>query len=408
MRAAEVGLVTDDRYPGYVRALQQLSGKRFGSDWPAWVRWYASTDLRPPPGFIGWKGRLLAGIDGAFAGFLRDGAPVRVRVEEVQWGGVVVDGIPALDNPRMVVPAKAGYLVADEPVFGISQNGDSRAYPLRILDWHELANDVVGGVPVSLAYCTLCGAGIAYDGRASNGATYTFGSSGFLFRSNKLMYDRTTKTLWNQLTGKPVIGELARTDAELRVLPLVLTTWASWRRQHPDTVVLDIETGFDRPYELGAAYGDYFASPGTMFPVWQRRRGDLPEKARVFGLRVNGVPKAYSLTALTEERVVNDRIGKTPVVVVATRGRVRVTGQSRRAGRVTYDAGGEVRAYARGGQRFRPTSRPDIVLDAGGRPWRVAEDGLIGPAGQRARRLGGHLAYWFGWYSFFPNSRLYR
>ncbi len=190
LRALQIGLIQGGDSAGTIEALESLSGQSFGNDWPAWVAWYGATEIAPPPGFTGWKGQLLGRIDPGFADFLQDDFPAQIRVEEIQWGGVRVDGIPALDNPAMLPAAEATYLEADEPVFGLAWNGDARAYPLRIMDWHEMANDVVGGVPVSLAYCTLCGAGIAFDGRASNGETYTFGSSGFLFRSNKLMYDR--------------------------------------------------------------------------------------------------------------------------------------------------------------------------------------------------------------------------
>src|SRR5699024_1806565 len=102
--------------------------------------------------------------DPAFGSFLRDGVASRIRVEQIHWGGVTVDGIPALDEPTMVDPESASYLTSSEPVIGLSVEGDERAYPLRILDWHEMANDVVGGVPVSIAYCTLCGSAVAYDG----------------------------------------------------------------------------------------------------------------------------------------------------------------------------------------------------------------------------------------------------
>lgn len=406
MRAHEIGLVRGVDSKVYMDTLEKLSGKTFGNDWPAWVEWYGSTSLTPPPGFTGWKGHLLARIDPGFGTFLRDDAPSNIRVEEIQWGGVRVDGIPALDNPRMIPSAKATYLKPGEPVFGISMNGDSRAYPLRIMDWHEMANDVVGGVPVSLAYCTLCGAAIAYDGRGSNGVTYTFGSSGFLFRSNKLMYDRQTRTLWNQLTSKPVLGDLVETSVQLRLLPVVLTTWQEWQHQHPDTMVLDLNTGYDRPYVPGAAYGHYFSSKNTMFPVWQRN-SILPTKARIYALRLDGVPKAYPVEALAERKVVNDIIGQTPVVLVATRGTVTVEGLNLRVGHVTYDAGGEVRAYHRGPESFRPGATPQTVLDTDGRVWRVTEEGLIGPNSKMARRINGHLAYWFGWYSFFPHTLVY-
>ena len=410
LRAAQIGLVSGPAVAPNLLALEALSGQSFGNDWPAWIDWYGASDLAPPPGFTGWKGELLSGIDPGFGEFLRDDLPSRIRVEEIQWGGVLVDGIPALDNPAMVEADKADYLDPGDPVFGISVNGDSRAYPLRILDWHEMANDVVGGVPVSLAYCTLCGAGIAYDGRAPNGETYTFGSSGFLFRSNKLMYDRQTRTLWNQLTGEPVLGELAVEEGgeilRLGLLPVVLTTWEEWQNQHPDTLALDLDTGFSRPYVPGAAYGDYFASDATMFPVWQR--SDLLDtKARIYALQVGGVPKAYPLDLLAEERVVNDILAGTPVVLLAARGLVDVQGENRRVGSVTYEAGGEVRAYQRGGHTFSPGPGPDEVIDERGRLWHVTEEALTGPGGETVPRLNGHLAYWFGWFSFFPNTLVY-
>lgn len=406
LRARQIGIYTSLDFTAIVDALQRLSGQQFGGNWAAWVEWYGGTELSPPPGFTGWKGLLLSFIDPRFADFLYADAPSAIRVEEIVWGGVTVDGIPALDQAAMVPAGQAEYLEPEEPVFGISINGDHRAYPLRILDWHEMANDVVGGVPVSLAYCTLCGAGIAFDGRAADGQTYDFGSSGFLYRSNKLMYDRQTRTLWNQLTGEPVLGELVGQGIQLELLPVVLTSWSDWRAQHPDTQVLGLETGFERYYLPGAAYGHYFSSETTMFPVWQRA-DDLDTKDRIYALRVDGTPKAYPLELLVERQVVNDRIGDTELVLVATRGTVTVEGSSLQVGEVTYDSGGEVRAFERSGQEFSTGPAPDVLLDSAGREWRVTEQALIGPEGERAPRLNGHLAYWFGWFAFFPNTQLY-
>jgi hypothetical protein len=402
MRADQIGLLPGAGNEVFIPALESLSGQSFGNDWPAWVEWYGATSLTPPPGFTGWKGKLLGGIDPGFEDFLQDDFPSAIRVEEIQWGGVQVDGIPALDNPAMLPADKVSYLEDGEPVFGLSMNGENRAYPLRILDWHEMANDVVGGVPVSLAYCTLCGAGIAFDGRASNGDTYTFGSSGFLFRSNKLMYDRQTRTLWNQLTGEPVLGPLVGTGVGLEVLPVVVTSWGDWLAQHPDTRVLDINTGYQRPYKPGAAYGSYFADPDTMFPVWQRSKL-LETKDRIYALQVDGIPKAYPVDLLVAEQVVNDTIGETALVLIAARGEITVqSGQTTR-----YNAGGEVRAYNRMGESFSPGPDADTLLDSSGGVWKVTEEALVGPRGELAARVSGHLAYWFGWYSFFPNTLLY-
>ena len=299
MRARQIGLVRNLGLDEYIPAIETLSGQFFGSGWYEWVEWYGGTDLVPPPGFTSWKGRVLSRIDVRFAEFLQDSYASTIRVEEIAWGGVVVDGIPALTNPDMLPANEADYMQPWDAVFGIAINGDARAYPLRILDWHEMANDVVGGVPVSLAYCTLCGAAVAYDGRASDGNTYTFGSSGFLFRSNKLMFDRQTRTLWNQLTGKPVLGELVETDVTLDLLPVVLTTWDAWQEQHPETVVVDIATGYDRVYTPGAAYGDYFSAEHTMFPVWQRD-DDRATKDWVYTLNIDDTPKAYPVDQLTD------------------------------------------------------------------------------------------------------------
>lgn len=406
LRAAQIGVPLGIDYSTIVRTLEKLSGQPLGDNWPAWVEWYGTTNIEPPPGFTGWKGRLLSFIDPRFADFLYDGSPSRIRVEEIVWGGVRVDAIPALDNPKMITAAEADYLLAEEPVFGVALNGDARAYPLRILDWHEMANDVVGRVPVSLAYCTLCGAAIAYNGRAADGPAYTFGSSGFLFRSNKLMYDRQTRTLWNQLTGEPVVGRLAASGIRLALVPVVLTSWEDWRDQHPDTLVLSPETGYERFYLPGAAYGDYFASGDTMFPVWQRSE-QLADKERIYALRVDGTPKAYPLALLVEEGVVNDTVGETNVVLVAARGRVTVNGESIRSGSVTYDAGGEVRAFLRGAETFTAGASADELLDARGGIWRVTEEALLSEDGEVAMRLSGHLAYWFGWFAFFPHTLVY-
>jgi hypothetical protein len=407
IRARQLGIVSGS-HRGIIEALESLSGEEFGQDWPGWVEWYGKTDLVPPPGFTSWKGTILGRIDPGFADFLQDGFPSRIRVEEILWGGVAIDGIPPLEHAPMIPGSEAEYLFDNEPVFGVVVNDDARAYPLRIVDNHEMANDTIDGVPMSLAYCTLCGAAIAYDGRATNGETYDFGTSGFLYRSNKLMYDRTTRTLWNQLTGEPVLGELADTDVSLDLLPVVLTSWGDWIEQHPDTQVLDRETGVYPAdfYESGVLYGNYFAANETMFPVWQRSEL-LENKDFVYALNIEGIPKAYDVRTLTEEKVVNDSIGDVPVVLIAPRDLVTVNGVHRTVGSVTYTNGGEVRAYNRGDNVFAAGSESDILLDANGGEWQVTEKGLMGPYGEVAPRINGHLAYWFGWYAFFPNTLLY-
>lgn len=154
------GLIDALRYRGGLRqkigeTLNTLTGQELAPDWHTWVEWAGQhPEIESFAAYPAWKANLLAQIDPNFRRFVN--AEMKIapgsRVEEIVWGGVRVDGIPALDNPRMVDPAEAVYLVPEERVFGVSINGDSRAYPARFLDWHEMFNDIVGGEPVSLAY----------------------------------------------------------------------------------------------------------------------------------------------------------------------------------------------------------------------------------------------------------------
>ncbi|MBM3222864.1 MAG: DUF3179 domain-containing protein [Candidatus Tectomicrobia bacterium] len=132
--------------------LHTLTGQTFGSNWEQWMEWLGAQSLPPPPGFAEWKGELFGLLDERFHDFLYDTMPTRIKLEEIVWGGVFKDGIPALVNPPFLPAAEATYLTDDELVFGLVVHGDVRAYPHRILDWHEMANDVVGEVPIALTY----------------------------------------------------------------------------------------------------------------------------------------------------------------------------------------------------------------------------------------------------------------
>lgn len=400
-------IVFDTERDAHLETLETLSGQNYGRDWVAWREWYATTSYAPPPGFIAWKGILMGRIDPGFRDFLYTGAPATIRVEEIVWGGVGVDGIPPLEQPRMLAAAEANRLVDGEPVFGLFVNGEARAYPLRVMDQHEMANDVIGGEPVSLAYCTLCGAGIAYRTTQPDGTSFDFGTSGLLYRSNKLMYDRQTKTLWNHLTGEPVVGALAGTGVRLDILPIVLTTWAEWRYEHPTTLVLDLDTGFGRQYTPGEPYGDYFSSSGTWFPT----PGDddrLADKTQVFAIEINGAPKAYPLDILLDAGAINDTLGGVELVIVGSGNAIDISGTGPEGVSFSYQAGGAARAYQRDGQSFRPGGDEGTLLDAHGNVWRVTEEALIGPSSERLERLPGHLAFWFGWSNFFPDTDVFQ
>jgi hypothetical protein len=369
------------------RTLAALTGEAPGKSWSEWILWQqAHPEIAPFAGFDAFKADVMAVIDPDFRLFLKPGVAHAIRLEEIVWGGVKKDGIPALTNPKHIAAADATYLEDDELVFGVVIEGDARAWPLRILDWHEMVNDVVGGVPVTLAYCTLCGSGILYDARVpGHDEPFVFGSSGFIYRSNKLMYDQATHSLWHQFTGRPVVGPLAGSGIELEVLPITTTTWREWQMQHPDTNVLSLDTGHERNYTPGQPYGDYYASDELMYPMLVPD-ARLAPKDYVFALRT-GREQAWSLADFAGGRVINATVGDLPVVLVgdaATR---------------------TVRAYEAGGHEFAAGS-DTATLVADGQSWRIEEDALIGPDGTRLPRLPGHIAYWFAWQGFVEGAPL--
>jgi hypothetical protein len=246
----------------------------------------------------------------------------------------------------------------------------------------------VGGVPVSLAYCTLCGSAILFDGRHGD-TVYRFGTSGLLYRSNKLMYDRNSRSLWEQFTGEPAWGPLVGTGVKLDVLPVVHTSWEKWLAAHPDTKVLDINTGFNRDYGSGVAYARYWASPDLIFPA-PDRAGPLARKDSVYAVRLGQHLTAYPIGLLARRGFIQDRIGETNVVVIAT------------------EDGSGGRAYDRGATDF-----VSVNIEAGtttsrdGRVWQMTEAALAGSDGQRLERLPGHNSFWFAVLNHAPTYRLY-
>lgn len=362
------------------RVLQQVTGHQ-ASGWFEWMLWQeANPDLKPHQGYDRLRRYLFSSIDPRFDVFF-DGhktrpGNMRIRLEEIVWGGVgALDGIPSLDFPEMIPAVGAAYLKDDDLVFGVSINGDARAYPLRIMGWHEMFNDVIGGQPVALAYCTLCGSGILFDTSVEGqDKPFVFGSSGLLYRSNKLMYDQQTHSLWNQFTGEPVTGDLAFSGIRLKTLPVAITTWAAWVAANPETTVLSLNTGFRRDYGSGVVYRDYFASPDLMFPT--RVKADAAPKSYVYGIREAGSARAWPLSAFEGGKLIHDRIGETPIILIGD------------------SATRTVRAYESGGLTFE---RMAGGLTADGTAWAIHEDRLSGPDGSTLRRLPGHVAYRFAW-----------
>ncbi len=379
-------LIVSARYRGDQRifmSLSKLTGEEL-NNWNDAMLWQeVHPQIKPNASFQAFKLDVFNRIDPNFMRFLGDGRAdakkLKIRLEEIVWGGVQVDGIPSLDNPKLIKAGQADYLQDSDPVFGVSINGDARAYPLRIMGWHEMFNETIGGVPVALAYCTLCSAGILFETQVKGRKKpLVFGSSGFLYRSNKLMFDRETDSLWNQFTGEPVSGPLVNSSIKLKIRPVTITTWKAWRTANPDTKVLSLDTGFKRDYGSGVVYADYFASAELMFPAFVRDESKVKRKDYVFGIRELDVARAWPLAAFEKEKVINDAFANRPIVLIGN-AKTRT-----------------VRAYERGANTFSE-AKDEASLKSGKSVWRVSEDALIGPGGEKLDRIAGHLAFWFAW-----------
>ena len=274
-----------------------------------------------------------------------------VPVETIQRGGPPKDGIPAIDRPKFVAAGNAG-LAADDRVLGLVLDGVARAYPIRILNWHEVVNDRFGEQPVAVTYCPLCGTGAVFDARV-RGVAASFGVSGLLYNSDVLLYDRATQSLWSQLLKVAVSGPLKGT--RLQALPITHTSWADWHKRYPATQVLSDDTGFARDYGRDP-YAGYDRVQRLMFDVAHRdERFELKEW--VLGVELNGAVKAYPFSVLAktvgETGVLRDRLGGAPVQI-----------------------------------RFDPEHRTAEALDRDG------------------RALPSTMAFWFAWVAFHPTTEV--
>ncbi len=369
--------------------------------------WVWAQNFAPHPHYAEFKARLYEAIDPRFREYFGNRPKTTIRLDEVRWGGVRRDGIPPLKNPVMLPAPAAHYLADTDVVFGVAlplpgagaprQNSagrraeaaplDIRAYPKRILAWHEMFKDRIAGREVNGVYCTLCGAMILYE-TAVNGVQHELGTSGFLYRSNKLMYDHATQSLWSTFDGKPVVGPLVGKNIALPALYVVTTTWGDWKKRHPTTTVLSPDTGHERDYGEGAAYRDYFASDRLMFGV-PKLDARLPNKAEVLALRgmQPGTELAISTDYLGQHPLHHVRLGSRQVVVLT-------------------DSSGANRVYDSRSIRFVSYDRQNAATDTQGGKWTVGEEYLQGPAGQTLKRISAHRAFWFGWYAAYPNTRL--
>jgi hypothetical protein len=235
-----------------------------------------------------------------------------VPLDQIVSGGPPPDGIPSIDNPKFISVQEADRNLEDsELVLGLNINGDVRAYPLQIMVWHEIVNDKVGNTPVAVTYCPLCFTNQVFNRTMNDGKTLEFGTSGKLYNSNLVMYDRTTKSLWSQAMAQGIVGKFA--GIKLERVPFDVAYWKEWKQLYPESKVLSTDTGSSRPYGADP-YGDYYTNGDVLFPV---SGGDdrLGLKEIVIGFENEGQHKAYKLQEIEDKKVINDKVNGKPVVL---------------------------------------------------------------------------------------------
>lgn len=246
-----------------------------------------------------WAAAAILFAHGAvFAEPVRNGfdlAGALVPVEDILQGGPPKDGIPAIDRPTFVNARDARNLQPADMVLAIIRNAVAKAYPIRILNWHEVVNDRFGAENIVVTFCPLCGSGVAFESQAG-GRKLQFGVSGLLYNSDVLLYDRETQSLWSQIRAQAVAGPLK--GASLIAVPIVHTTWRDWRARHPDSLVLSQNTGVARDYDRDP-YAGYEKSADLIFPVRFRAEGFHP-KERVLGIVLGGKARAYPFVELAK------------------------------------------------------------------------------------------------------------
>jgi len=216
-----------------------------------------------------------------------------VDFSEIMSGGPPRDGIPALDDPRMIEASAETRLDPTEPVVVVRLEGElPRAYPVRYLTWHEIVNDVIGGVPIAVTFCPLCNSAVTFDRRVGDNVL-SFGVSGKLLSSNLIMYDRETESWWQQAIGSGIVGEMTGTDLDL--VPTWTVGWQLYLDQNPDGLVMD-EPDWRRPYGTNPYVG-YDSSRQPFLYNGENPPNDVPPLERV--VRVGEA--AWPLTRLSEE-----------------------------------------------------------------------------------------------------------
>ncbi len=339
----------------------------------------------------------------------QDGPAPLIDPDEIISGGPPPDGIPPIDEPTFLEPAQVDFLEPPEPVIAVEVDGVAKAYPIRILMWHEIVNDDFDGTPVVVTYCPLCNTGIAFERPTIDGELLDFGTSGKLYNSNLVMYDRQTESYWPQATGQAVMGPL--TGTELDFVPARILSWADWFEAHPEGLVLSQDTGHRRDY----GSNPYVGYEDTDDPFLFRGEVDprLPATEHVLGIAGDDDVIAFPYSELARQAdagsaVVQGTFGGQRLVVFWQEG----TASALDAGTISESADiGAAAAYVpvADGQRLSFEVRGGDIVDAEtGTRWAITGHGVEGPMAGTQLEVGVAIdSFWFDWAAFHPETSVY-
>ncbi len=330
-----------------------------------------------------------------------------VDFAEIIVGNPTKNGIPALTDPVMEsVDAASDWLSERSPVIALELAGEARAYPLAILMWHEIANDEIAGIPVAVTFCPLCNSAISFDRRV-NDAVLDFGVSGLLRNSDLIMFDRRTESWWQQLTGEGLVGAYA--GELLDIVPSQVIGFGSFARRYPAGLVMSRDTGRNRQYGINP-YSDYDSRPGQPFLF----RGELDNRLEsavdhVLATTIDGIAKAYPFSALRAERVVNDAVGATPVVIFFQGGVASALGDRIIDNARDIGSAGMYRSTLDGAALSFRTNEDGGFSDVEtGSTWNAFGEAIAGELrGKKLEWFDAFPHFWFAWAAFHPETELY-
>ena len=316
-----------------------------------------------------------------------DGVKHSIPLDKIKGGGPPKDGIPSIDHPVFVDVSDSQFMSDSDTVIGLEINGEAKAYPIFILVWHEIVNDKVGGTPVSVTYCPLCYTNQVFE-RVINGQEVEFGTSGKLYNSNLLMYDRLTESYWSQALGIAVKGEL--TGYQLNLIPFDVITWGDWKKLYPDTMVLTTNTGHIRSYATDP-YGNYYTEPRIMFPV-EHSDDRMHPKEIIIGINQDNIYKAYKQNDVESNVIINDSVGETPIMLVSL-----FSENSRVYDRTIYDNVLDFESI--NGKIFDTQTNSEWNYDG------LSISGEL--EGEQLERMPIEPGFWFEWVAFHPETLVY-